>query len=238
MPRYTKDADAKIFKKRFKNLSHKSAAGVHAYMSQPKFRILQELAMHGLGYPTDFGESLPTHPKKKVKPSSFKFYAGAQNSHDIVRALTQEKINHDNPKSETHFGGGILDAVNTMGRWSFGLQGTDDNKLPDMNWTFDDLDANNIPDEIQNHINTLQQQMEGGDTTTPAPQTDDTNTPETEPKTDDDGNTIDTIVTTAVAGASGYAANAAKEAVTDVLEGAGESFSTWIMDILFGALPA
>ena len=61
MPRYTKDADAKIFKKRFKNLSHKSAAGVHAYMSQPKFRILQELAMHGLGYPTDFGESLPTH---------------------------------------------------------------------------------------------------------------------------------------------------------------------------------
>ena len=230
MPRYTKDADVKIFKKRFKTLSHKNAAGIHANMPQPKFRLLQELAMHGLGYPTDFSKSLPTHPKKKVKPSSFKLYAGAQNTEEIVHALTQEKINHDNPKSETHFGGGLLDAVNAVGRWAFGLHGNE-NQSPDLNWTYDDLDANNIPDHIQNQVDNLFQQM---DDTPNTPQKDDT------PQKDGDEDITDKIVPVLTGAASGYVAKTVKESVTtaveDFAEGAAENVATWIMDILAGAL--
>ena len=229
MPRYTKEADATIFKKRFRNLSHKAAAGVHANLSQSKFRLLQELSMHGLGYPTDFSQSLSVRPKKKVKPSSFKIYAGAQNTQEIVHALTQEKINHDDPQSETHLGGGILDAFNAMGRWAFGLHGTDTNpQAPDMNWTYDDLDANNVPDHIQERVDALFNQMDD----TPAPATP---APDA-PQNDDDSGFADKLVPTVTGAVGGYAAKEATAALEEFAGGAAENVATWIMDILAGAL--
>ena len=222
MPRYRTDGSGKIFKKRFKPLDHKKAVAVHAKLSKPQFRQLQELALHGMGYPTDYSQSLPEFHKKKVKPSAFKQYADAHSTKDLIKALVSEKTQHDNPISETHFGGGLLDAFNAVGTWAYNLLGNDTVTPPtDLNWTYTDLDANNIPDQMQAPVDDIFTQAL------------DTPLPDLQPQGND---TQDNLVDLAIATAGGYAASYAQEAVADVATGLAESASTWITDILVGAM--
>ena len=142
MPRYTKDGGKQGYKKRFKALTHDTAAKVLGNLSPTEFSRLQELAKHGLGDFTMFRKLLPKHPKSKVKPSSFKFIANAQSSHEVVAGIHREKTEHDDPHSETHFGGGLRDAVNSMGRWAYKLL-----TLPNMKWAYDKLDPSKSTSE-------------------------------------------------------------------------------------------
>jgi len=135
MPRYTKEGGKHGYKKRFKALTHQTAAKVLANLSPVQFDRLRELAKHGMGDLTMFSKLLPKHSKSKVKPSSFKFIANSQSPHEVIAGLHQEKKAHDDPASETHFGGGLRDAVNALGRWSYNLL-----TLPNMTWAYSKLD--------------------------------------------------------------------------------------------------
>ena len=153
MPQYRKNGAIKPLKTRFRPLSHKKAAYVHTHLSENEFRTLQELAIHGLGYTTDFSEHLPAHGKKKVKPSSYKIYAGASNPLEIVKLLAREKAAHDNHSSETHVGGGLLDAFNTVGNLAYNLMGNV--QIPGLNLeqTIDKLEPDNVNQTISEQIN-------------------------------------------------------------------------------------
>ena len=91
MPRYYKNGGKSGYKKRFKALTHDTAAKVLGNLSPVEFSRIRELARHGLGDYTMFAKLLPTHPKTKVKPSSFKFIANAQTPHEVIAGLHQEK---------------------------------------------------------------------------------------------------------------------------------------------------
>ena len=135
MPRYYKNGGKSGYKKRFKALTHEKAAKVLGNLSPVEFSRIRELARHGLGDYTMFAKLLPKHPKTKVKPSSFQFIARAQGPHEVIAGLHQEKKDHDDPTSESHFGGGLRDAVNTVGRWAYSLL-----TLPNMIWAYNKLD--------------------------------------------------------------------------------------------------
>ena len=142
MPRYYKNGGKSGYKKRFKALTHDTAAKVLGNLSPSEFSRIRELARHGLGDYTMFAKLLPKHPKTKVKPSSFQFIANAQTPHEVIAGLHQEKRDHDDPTSETHFGGGLRDAVNSMGRWAYSLL-----TLPNMVWAYNKLDSDKTATE-------------------------------------------------------------------------------------------
>ena len=128
-------------------------------------------------------------------------------------------------------GGGILDAFNVVGTWANHLTGgalKTPNTAPDLNWTFDDLDANNIPDVVDNKVADLFAHALNQEIATPVNQTQ-----EQQEVTD---NTLDNIAKTAIGAATGYAANAVKEVAADAFTAAAEGASTWITDILLGAM--
>ena len=152
MPQYRKNGAVKPLKTRFRPLSHKKAAYVHTNLSDNEFRTLQEIAIHGLGYTTDFSEHLPRYGKKKVKPSSFKIYAGASNPLEIVKLLAREKAAHDNHSSETHVGGGLLDAFNTIGGLAHSLLGNVPIPGVNLEQTIDKLEPEDVNQNITNQI--------------------------------------------------------------------------------------
>ena len=136
MPRYYKNGGKSGYKKRFKALTHEKAAQVFGNLSPVQFSRLQELSRHGMGDYTMFRKLLSKHTKTKTKgdPSSFQIIANAQGPHEIIAALRQEKEDLAQD-SQTDLGGGIRDAVNDLGRWSYKLL-----DLPHMKWAYDKLD--------------------------------------------------------------------------------------------------
>ena len=152
MPKYRKRGGKNPLRKRFKTLSHKDAASVHTSLSNNQFRALQELAVHALGYPTNHSPNLPERPSKKVRPSSFKIYAGAETPSEIVKTLAREKAAHDDHSSETHMGGGLLDAINTVGTYAYSLLGNIPVGGDSFEWAFNKLDGRNIAKETGGKI--------------------------------------------------------------------------------------
>lgn len=143
MPKYRKRGGKNPLQKRFKTLNHKDAAAIHATLTENQFRALQELAVHALGYPTNYSENLPARSSKKVRPSSFKIYASAEGPADIVKNLAREKAAHDDHSSEIHMGGGLLDAINTVGTFAYNLLGNVPTGTESFEWAYNKLDPNN-----------------------------------------------------------------------------------------------
>ena len=148
MPRYTKTGGNKGYRKKYKHVNHDAAAKILNNLSPLQFAQLQEIAKHGMGYHTMFGELLSKHSTKKIKPSSFEFYANANNPQEIIEALQTEKEQHSDHSSETHMGGGIRDAHNAVGRWAY-----DAATIENMNWALDQLDEDTTtPQEIATRL--------------------------------------------------------------------------------------
>ena len=155
MPKYRKRGGKNPLRKRFKLLSHKDAASIHTSLSNNQFRALQELAIHALGYPTNYSANLPERPSKKVRPSSFKIYAGAETPAEVVKTLAREKAAHDDHTSETHMGGGLLDAINTIGTYAYSLLGNIPTGQDSFDWAFNKLDGTNIATETGGKIDNV-----------------------------------------------------------------------------------
>ena len=152
MPRYTKEGRKHGYRKRYKQQDHESITKVLANLSNREFRTLQEIAKHGMGMYTPFRESLSAHPKKKVKPSAFQQYAFAQTPEDLAEKILQERREHDDHLSETHYGGGLRDAHNAIGSWAYDLA-LDSGTHVAANWAIDQLD----PETSEDHRNLAQQ---------------------------------------------------------------------------------
>ena len=222
MPRYTKTGGNKGYRKKYKHVNHDAAAKILNNLSPLQFAQLQEIAKHGMGYHTMFGELLSKHSTKKIKPSSFQFYANAQNPQEIIEALQTEKEEHNDHSSETHMGGGLRDAHNAVGRWAYDAA-THDN----MNWALDKLDEDTTKDD----------ETHGQDFNVTHVSPDEKGWIENildEPQ--QESQTGNKLVDTAVGAVTGYAAGTLKEAATDLLTDAAAGVSTWIEDILLGAL--
>ena len=157
MPRYTKEGGKHGYRKRYKQQDHESNTKVLANLSNREFRTLQEIAKHGMGMYTPFRESLSAHPKKKVKPSAFQQYAFAQTPEDLAEKILQERREHDDHLSETHFGGGLRDAHNAVGAWAFDLASSAYDEAKHLTeWVIDQLD----PETSTPHSDTVQQAEE------------------------------------------------------------------------------
>ena len=236
MPKYRKRGGKNPLRKRFKALNHKDAASVHATLTHDQFRALQELAVHALGYPTNHSAHLPERPSKKVRPSSFKIYAGADTPADVVKTLAREKAAHDDHTSETHMGGGLLDAINTVGTYAYHLLGNIPTGGQSFEWAYSKLDGRNIPGETGGKIDKVFQAAE------------DERKPDEE--TQDDGGlvqTVDHAVSEAVQQAEQIVqeeaqniATQAEEAAQNIAQSAVDEVKAnatdWIADILTGLL--
>ena len=139
MPRYTKDGGKYGYRRRYKKQPHEEIAKVINNLSTRQFRIMQELAKHGMGMYTTFREHLPPHPKKKVRPSSFEKYASAKNQADLAQQILQERQEHADHSSETHMGGGLGDAHNAVAEWAYDVA-LDEGVPAVTNWAIDQLD--------------------------------------------------------------------------------------------------
>ena len=145
MPRYTKDGGDYGYRKRYKKQNHGSIAQVLSNLSRREFRIMQEIAKHGMGLYTPYRELLSAHPKTKVRPSSFEQYASAKNQEELAESMFREKREHDDHTSETHYGGGLADAHNAIGSWAFDLA-LDAGSNVAFNWAIDQLDPETSED--------------------------------------------------------------------------------------------
>lgn len=153
MPRYTKNGGKHGYRKRYKPQNHETIAQIIQNLSNKEFRTLQEIAKHGMGYYTPFREILSAHPTQKVKPSSFEKYASARSQTELAENVMQEKSEHDDHLSETHYGGGLQDAHNAIADWAFNLALDHGNEFV-TNWATEQLD----PDTNTDHSNYVQQE--------------------------------------------------------------------------------
>ena len=149
MPRYTKDGGKYGYRRRYKKQPHEEIAKVVNNLSTRQFRIMQELAKHGMGLYTQFRDQLPTRPKKKVKPSSFEKYAQAKDQADLAQQILQEREEHADHTSETHVGGGLGDAHNAIGDWIYDLALDAGTRIM-TEWAIDQLDPETSKDERDN----------------------------------------------------------------------------------------
>ena len=145
MPRYTKDGGKYGYKKRYRKQKHEQISRVLNNLSRYEFRVLQEIAKHGMGLYTPYREILSKHPKHKVKPSSFEKYASAKNQESLAEDMLREKSEHNNHMSETHYGGGLQDAHNAVADWAYDLALDSSEFVTD--WVIDQLD----PDTSEDH---------------------------------------------------------------------------------------
>lgn len=155
MPRYTKNGGKHGYRKRYKPQNHEDIAKVVQNLSNREFRTLQEIAKHGMGYYTPFKDLLSPHPKQKVKPSSFEKYAAARSQSELAEEIIREKQEHDDHFSETHYGGGLQDAHNSIADWAFTLAMDHGSEFV-SDWATDQLD----PSTNEDHSDYVQQIVE------------------------------------------------------------------------------
>ena len=146
MPRYTKNGGKLGYRKKYRKQKHKAIAGILTNLSRTEFRILQEIAKHGMGLYTPYRELLSKHPKHKVKPSSFEKYATARNQDILAEHILREEEEHNDHLSETHYGGGLQDAHNAVADWAYDLAMEGGSEYV-ANWAVDQLD----PDTSEDH---------------------------------------------------------------------------------------
>ena len=161
MPRYTKDGGDYGYRKRYKKQNHGSIAQVLSNLSRREFRIMQEIAKHGMGLYTPYRELLSAHPKTKVRPSSFEQYASAKNQEELAESILREKSEHDDHTSETHMGGGLADAHNAVGSWAYDLA-LDAGSHVVANWAIDQLDPETSEDHRELAAQGLQAAVDMG----------------------------------------------------------------------------
>ena len=157
MPTYFQNGNGqRPFKKKYRILSHSQAYSVLFRLNHPQFKQIQTFAKHFSGKKTDLADSVPKFPRKKIKPSSFKSIAVAKTPHQLAQKIRQEEISHIDPSSESHLGGGLLDAFNTATSWAYNTL-----TQPAVNWMHDLLGHEDTRQRISQtqglEANTLEQ---------------------------------------------------------------------------------
>ena len=146
MVRYTKNSGDRPYKRRypgFRNLKHMSA--VLASLNAEQFGQLKKYANHFLGKNKIAG--LPTHHKKKIKPSSYKHIVKTEFPKSLNLHLISEETNHNDHSSESHLGGGLKQAVSAL--FSTGwdqLKSTGPGEA--LGWLYDKVVSPNNGDEL------------------------------------------------------------------------------------------
>ena len=104
MPRYKKSESTKPdrpFKRRYKTLKHKQLTHVLANIPNSFWKEFQEAAK--------------THTsKKKLLPSSLKTIVETKTPQQFNAKLAREQMLHDDPTAESHMGGGLSEAANSV----------------------------------------------------------------------------------------------------------------------------
>ena len=115
-------------------MSHSQAYSLLFRLNHPQFKQIQTFAKHFSGKKTEYADDVPKYPRKKVKPSAFKSLASAKTPHQLAQKIRKEEIQHIDPTSEDHLGGGLLDAFNTTAGWAYNTI-----TQPAINWMHDML---------------------------------------------------------------------------------------------------
>ena len=157
MPQYFRQSNGQnAFRKRFKPLSHDSAYSFLFRLNHPEFTQIETVAKHFAGKKTVHADELPKYPRKKIKPSSFKAIVNAKTPHQLAQKIRQEEINHTDPDSESHLGGGILDGFNVATNWAYNTL-----TQPAVNWMHNKLGIQDTRQRISQDqsfdANTLEQ---------------------------------------------------------------------------------
>ena len=135
MPRYVKQGRKDgSFRRKFPKHTAAQAQSFLARLSKEEFETVKHVAHHFQGNTNHFSPHLPKHASKKIKPSSYKYITNARNPYDLGRALQVEQVAHKQPHTETHLGGGLLEAFNSVGNYMWELY----NPLPEpVKWAID-----------------------------------------------------------------------------------------------------
>ena len=88
-------------------------------MSPEQFSQFQGVANHFLGNKV-FHEAIPSHPRKKILPSSFQTIVDVDSPSTLAALMHLEKTAHDDHTLESHMGGGLYEAGNSIlnGLWN------------------------------------------------------------------------------------------------------------------------
>ena len=122
MPKYVKNGRKKnSFRKRYPKQSRDDAHALLNRLGKKELQVLQDIASHFQGERNQYSPHLPERPPKKIRPSSFQYISEARHPYQLNQALHIEKVQHDDPTSESHMGGGLLEALNSVGNYAWEL---------------------------------------------------------------------------------------------------------------------
>ena len=121
MPRYIKNHSG-TFRKRYKPSSKDRAQTFLTRLDPDEYSVLQQHAQL-------FLDRKLSH-SSKIKPSSYDLLAKSKYPHHIVQEIEKQHRDHQDPLSESHMGGGLLEAFNAVGTYMY-------NTLTPLPWLYD-----------------------------------------------------------------------------------------------------
>ena len=122
MPKYVKSGRKKnSFRKRFTKLSLNDTHALLNRLGKEQFEVLKDIAQHFQGNTNKYSTHLPQRAQKKIKPSSYKFITEAKHPYQLGQILQFQNDQHHDHTSESHLGGGLLEAMNSVGNYAWEL---------------------------------------------------------------------------------------------------------------------